>query len=442
MGADKAVKSEKYASKFGAIMSMTGMAIGLGNVWRFPYMVGQYGGGAFVLAYLICVVVIVAPLAIMEAGYGKGLGKGMMEAYETALGKPVLGKILGGFCSCVYGAMNFFFIPIMGTCLYFIYVCATSKWKTVEPDKIYSMSQDNTVLMVGITVALALIVGFIIYRGVQSGIEAISKFMIPLMFVFFILVILFAAFTIDGIGKGYDWYLKPDFSQLAKPSLWVAAVGQALFSIGVGPGCVLIYGSHIPKNDDVTVSLTAVCLLDTAIAVIAGMALIPSCIALGLDPESGSGLIFIVLPTLLSRIPLGNVVGVLVFVAIFCAAITTSIAEMETPVATFKNGLGISREKTTIVAMLITLVVAAISASNESITAFWSATAGDYGFIVTAGLGAVVFGWVYGVDKIRTRFVNPSSGIQLGKWYTNWCKYIAIPVLLVIMLNSLFPFLG
>lgn len=436
-------KSEKYGSKFGAIMSMSGMAIGLGAVYRFPYMVGAYGGGAFLVAYLICALLIVTPLAVMEAGYGKQTGKGLAEAYEAALHKKGLSKVIGCVFGAVYGTMNFYFVPVMTTCIYFMYVSITGGFKkTVDTSVMYADSLNKYGFMIIVTVILAILVGWIVYKGVQSGIEAISKVMIPLMFVFFVAVIFFALFAIDGIGAGYDYYLNPDFSWWAKPSMWVAAMGQALFSIGVGPGCVLVYGSHLPKKNDVTVSLTTVCLLDISIAVIAGMAMIPACIALGLDPESGTGLIFVILPSLFAEIPLGGIVGFLVFAAIFFAAITTAVAQLEVPVVTFMHSLGISRGKSTFIATAVTTVAAGYAAYSLPFMDFWNDFSGNYGFIVTAGIGGIVYGWVYGVEKIRTQALNPTGGIQLGKWFTYWCKYVCIPIMIIVMLNSLFPFLG
>lgn len=433
---------ENFAGRFGAIMSMAGMAIGLGNVWRFPYMVGSYGGGAFVLAYLICVVLIVMPLAVMEAGLGKGIGGGLMEAYEAATHNKKLSKFIGGLFSAVYGTMNFYFVAVMCASLYFMYVCVTSMWDKKPAAAIYDDAMANFGLMIPLAVIISIAVGFIVYKGVQKGIEAVSKVMVPLMFVFFIVVVFFALFAIDGIGRGYEFYLRPDFSQWAHPSLWVAAMGQALFSIGVGPGCVLIYGSHLGKKEDVTISLTTVCLLDTSIATIVGMALIPSCVAMGLDPESGSGLIFIVLPALFQQIPFGNIIGLLVFVAIFFAAITSAIAQLEVPVATYFNGLGVSRAKVAIIATIVTAIEAVHCVISPNVLNFWSDFSGNYGFIVTAGIGAIVYGWIYGVNRIREEHLNPTSDVKLGKWYTNWVKFIAIPILIIIMINLLFPFLG
>lgn len=438
----KGTGSESFKGRFGALMSMIGMCLGLGSVWRFPYMVGAYGGGAFVVAYLVCIILIVVPIATVEAGIGKGIGKGIMEVYEAAIKNKVISKIMGGICAFIYGSLNFFFIPIIATCIYFIYACAKSMWKTVPAEDIYDISLSNHGLMLAITILITLFVGYIVYRGVDSGIEKISNIMIPLMFFFFAGVIIFEIFAIDGIGEGYDFYLNPDWSMLAKPSLWVAAMGQALFAIGVGPGCVLTYGSHLPKNEDVNLNMATVCISCASLGVIVGMAIIPPCIALGLNPESGAKLIFVVLPALFEILPFGNIIGILIFFAIFFAAITTAIAQLEVPVSTFMNGFKLPRGKTAIVATAITMVAACLAIYSDTFLNFFSDFAGNYGFTLTAGIGSIVYGWVYGVDKIRKEYLNPTSDIVYGRWFAVWTKYVAIPILILVMLNSLFPIMG
>lgn len=433
---------ENFAGAFGAIMSMAGMAIGLGNVWRFPYMTGANGGGAFVLAYLVCVVICVIPMAILEAGYGKEIGKGMMEAYEAALHKPFISKIIGGFCAFVYYSMNFYFIPIMGICFYFIYVCLAGVWNTVPADQIYDLGMANKGLMVALVLINVLIIGIVVYLGVDKGIEAASKVMVPSMFIFFIIVIIFGALNISGIGAGYDFYLHPDFSVWTHPSLWVAAMGQALFSIGVGPGCVLIYGSHLKKGDDVTMTMTSVCLLDTSIAVIAGMAMLPACVAMGFEPDQGSKLIFVILPALFQRLPFGRIMGALCFTAIWFAAVTSAVAQTEIPTVTFMHGFSTSRHKMTVILTVINAMAAIAAVFSDGFLNFWSDFSGNYGFIITAGLGAIVYAYVYGADKILVDSINPSSDIKLGMWFAKYIKIIVVPILVIIMLNSLFPFLG
>ncbi|WP_304507630.1 sodium-dependent transporter [Anaerotignum sp.] len=434
-------RAESYAGRFGAIMSMAGMCVGMGNVWRFPYMVGQYGGGAFVLAYLLCIVIVVVPLAIMECGIGKGFGKGLIDVYSETLRSRKAGRAVGGLFSFGYYSMNFYFFFIVGASVFFAFASATSMWNTVPAVEIYDKLTANYALLAIISVVLVLFVSFVVYKGVEKGIEAVSKVMMPLMIAFLLIAILFGVFFIDGIEAGYEFMFKPDFSKLLSFDVWVAAMGQACFSVGVGAGCILTYGSHLNKKSDVTMNMLTVALLDTSIGVLAGMAIIPACIAMGLNPESGSKLIFVVLPSLFELLPAGALLGVLVFVAIFFAGITSAIAQLEVIVASFIGSFNWSRLKTVFIFGGLNVIAAVIAVYSTAFFDFWNMVSGNYVFIVSAGVGAIVFGWVFGVERIRTEYLNPTSDIQLGKWYTYFTKFVAIPIMLIMMLNSLFPFL-
>lgn len=441
MSNKETVSDSSYAGRFGAIMSMAGMCIGMGNVWRFPYMVGQYGGGSFIVAYLACVLIVVLPLALVECGLGKGLGKGLMQAFEVSLKSKRAGKAIGGIFSISYFTMNFFYYIVVAASVYFAYSCITSEWNRVEPQLIYDNLNDNKLLVAIIAAALVLISAWILAKGVSAGIEKVSKVMIPLMFLFFIVAIFFGIFRIKGIAAGYNWYIQPELSVLAKPDVWVAAMGQALFSVGVGPGCVLVYGSHLKKTSDVTITMTTVCLLCACVGVIVGMAIIPACIAMGLQPDAGSQLIFVVLPTLFSKFPGGALIGALVFIAIFFAGLSSAIAQTEVIVATFVDGFNWSRKKAVYIFSAVNVIAAVLAAYSLSFYNFWNDFAGNYGFIVTAGIGAIVYGYIFGVESIRANFLNPSGDVRIGKWFTAYTKVIAIPIMLLIMLNSIFPFL-
>lgn len=434
-------KRENWGSRFGALMAMAGMAIGLGNVWRFPYMVGSYGGGAFVVAYLICLSVVVIPLAVIEAGIGKGLQGGVIDTYTHVFKNSAVGKVLGGASVMLYTAMNFFFIAVLGISLYFMYASAVGMWDSVAPEQIYDQVNTNTTILVVLLIVLTLFIGYVVYKGIQSGIEAVSKVMVPGIFLFFLITILFAIFSLPNIADGYNFYLNPDWSRLAHTDIWVAAMGQALFSVGVGPGCVLVYGSHIKRKDDVTLSIFTVCLLDTCAALFAGFAMIPAAIALGIDPESGARLIFVVLPAIFAQIPFGNLLGVLVFSAVFFAGITSAIAQLEVPVTTFTDAFKWPRGKTVIALTILTLACSIPAVYSETILNMWSDLAGNYGFIVTAGIGAIAFNWVYGTRKVMDEFVNPTSHIRLGAWFSNFVKFVGVPIMIVILANSIFGFL-
>lgn len=433
---------EGWNSRFGAIMSMAGMAIGLGNVWRFPYLVGAYGGGAFVFAYLICLLLIVLPLAIVEAGLGKGIQGGELDAWTKILRSKTGGKIVGSVFSVSYATMNFFYMSVTAGAIYFIYSFATNMKKDRAPELIYDyMQNDQTSIMLVLTAIVTLAMIGLLYLGIVKGIEAASKFMIPGIFVVFIIIITFSAFSVPDIVKGYNYYLNPEWSQLASFELWKAALGQALFSVGVGPGCILVYGSHIKRHEDVNLSIVTVCIVDTAAALMAGFAFIPTCVGLGLDPESGAGLIFIVLPKALAMIPFGNVLGILAMAAIFFAAFSSALAQMEVAVTSFSDGLKLNRKKVVLVAGVITLVMALICVVNQAQFDFWNNFAGNYGFIVTAGLGAIFYNYVYGTKKIRLEYMNPGSDIKFGGWFDPLVKFVAVPLMIIIMADSLFPFL-
>lgn len=267
---------ENWASRFGLLMAMAGMAIGLGNVWRFPYLVGYYGGGPFVFAYLVSLLLIVIPLGIVEAAFGKGIQGGTLTAWVKITKNTKAGHIIGSIFASGYATMNFYFMVVLASSMYFMYAFATDMKTKMDPSTIYDyMSTNASAATIALTVIGTIALFFILYKGIVSGVEAVSKWMIPGLFVIFLVIIIFALFTVPNIAAGYDYYLNPDFEKLASLRLWKEAAGQALFSVGVGPGCILVYGSHIKKNEDVTLSFTTVALVDTAAALLAGFAIIP-----------------------------------------------------------------------------------------------------------------------------------------------------------------------
>lgn len=433
---------ENWASRFGLLMAMAGMAIGLGNVWRFPYLVGYYGGGPFVFAYLVSLAVIVIPLGVVEAAFGKGIQGGTLTAWAKITGNTKIGNVIGSIFAGGYTTMNFYFMVVLAASIYFMYVFATDMVHKVDPGLIYeSMNTDHVGAVVVLSVLICLFTFFILYKGIVSGVEAVSKWMIPGLFVIFLVIIVFALFFVPNIAAGYNYYLNPDFEALKNARLWKEAAGQALFSVGVGPGCILVYGSHINKGDDVTVSFTTVALVDTAAALLAGFAIIPTCVAMGLDPQSGAGLIYIVLPTALAQIPFGNILGILAMVAIFFAGFTSAIAQAEVAVTSISDAFHCGRRKTVLGIGVVTGIMCIVCAVLPSQLDFWNNFSGNYVFIVTAGLGAIGFNYIYGTRKIREEFINPGSEIKLGGWFDPLVRFVAVPLMLVIMADSLFPFL-
>jgi NSS family neurotransmitter:Na+ symporter len=432
----KSVKRESWSGRYGAIMSMAAMAVGLGNVWRFPYMLGANGGGAFLVAYMIILLIVGIPLAIVEAGFGKGIGKGTIDAFGAALHNKKAGVVVGGAAALIYFSMNFFFLAIIGVSLYFMYVCVVQLWGTVPPDQLYTQLMANKALILILFLIITGVVSAIVYRGINKGIEKVSKIMVPGMLLGFIILIVYA-FRLPGIGAGYEFLLAPKWEVLGEPGIWKSAMGQVLFSLGVGPGCILVYGSHLKKTADVTTSIVTTTLLDSTVALIAALAIIPACIALGLNPEGGSSLIFVVIPTFLSSVPGGAIIGFFVFLAIFFAAVTSAVAQLEVPVTTFSDAFNWNRKKVVVVFTVITLIASIPAIFNNELLDFWNMFAGNYGFILFAIIGGILFSWVYGVKKIRLNFLNPTSDIKLGRWFDYLVTFVAVPVMLFIMVTSL-----
>jgi NSS family neurotransmitter:Na+ symporter len=404
-------------------------------------MVGQYGGGSFIVAFVVSMIVIVLPLAIVECGIGKGFGKGMIGVFTEALHSKIGGKILGSIFALGYYTMNFFYYVVMAASVYFVYSSAISEWNVIPADQIYAHFFENKLELAIISVLLVMATIYVVMRGVEAGIEKMSKIIIPLMFVFFIIVAIFGIFCIDNIQLGYNWYLEPSLDVLKTPDIWLAALGQALFSVGIGPGCVLIYGSHLKKTSDITLNMTTVCLLTGSVGVIVGMGLIPACIAMGINPQSGSMLIFVVIPSLLSRLPAGNIIGVLLFFAIVFAGFSSAIAQLEIAVATFATDLKWGRKKAGYILGIINIFAAICAAYSEAFYNFWNDFSGNYLFIVTAGIGAIVYVYVFKIEWVRLVFLNPCSDIRVGPWFSKFVKFVAAPLMILCMLNSVFPWI-
>ncbi len=435
-------KRENWASNFGMIMAFAGMAIGIGNCWRFPYLVGQYGGGTFVFVYLLLMLVIVVPLALIEAGIGKGLQGGCITAWTEILKNKTGGKVFGGIFAMSYSMENFFAIVVTGQALYYAIMFITGQTSADTVDIIYDNMIINYKPLLIICVLTTVAVTGVIILGVIKGIENVCKYFIPLILVIFAIVTLVSFFTVPNITKGYNFYLAPDWKQLGNFNLWKAALSQALFSIGVGPGCCLTYGSHCKRKDDLVLGMITVCMLDISAALLAGFAIIPTCVAMGIDPQSGAALLFKVLPAALSNIPGGAVMGALAMLAVFFAQFTSDIAQMETSVTAFEDGCGIGRKQITIIAGVITLVMVIVCTINRGQFDFWNNLIGNYAFLITAAVGSFFYAYIYGIKKVRTLFINEGASIKLGVWFDILIKFIAMPLMLIIMLDSLFPFLG
>jgi NSS family neurotransmitter:Na+ symporter len=315
----------QWGSKFGFIMAAAGSAVGLGNIWRFPYLTGQNGGAAFVLVYLCCVVFVSVPMLMNEIAFGRLTAKGPVGAVQSMNGNKIWQFLVGVLPLVVTFVVLSYYSTIAGWTVGYIF---TSLFSIQMP---FSEFIANPAYVVPLGAFVILATAFIVLGGVSGGIEKASKILMPMLFVLLIIVI-FRSLTLSGAGKGVEYYLVPDFSKI-NGHVILAALTQSFFSLGVGWGMMITYGSYLPKSQNIVISSLWVGVMDTSVALLAGLMVFPAVFAFGQSPTEGPTLVFTVLANIFPQMPLGNIAGAFFFLLLFFAAITSTISMLEAPSA-------------------------------------------------------------------------------------------------------------
>ncbi|MFH1939849.1 MAG: sodium-dependent transporter, partial [bacterium] len=322
-----------WGSQFGFIAAAAGSAVGLGNIWKFPYMTGRYGGAAFVLVYLLFVLLICIPIMNSELLVGRKSQKNAVGAFKVlAPGSPwfivgVMG-ILAGFIILSYYSV------IAGWAVAFIFKSGAYMAAGADHANIFVGSITSSVApLIWHAIFMFMCIG-IVAAGIEKGIEKYSKILMPLL-VLIMLVLIIRSVTLSGAGAGLSFYLKPDFSKLTAEGV-LAALGQAFFSLSLGMGCMITYGSYLKKDQDIPANSYWIAGTDTGIALLAGLAIFPAVFAFGLEPGAGPGLTFITVPAVFAAMgPVGHFFGILFFFLLTIAALTSAISLLEVVSAYF-----------------------------------------------------------------------------------------------------------
>lgn len=357
-----------WSSKLGFILAAAGSAIGLGNIWRFPYITGQNGGAVFVLVYLGFVILLGLPIMLTELTVGRRTQRNPVGAFK-ALSPEGQWKLLGGLGVLTGFAILSFYSVIAGWTVGYIF--KTIIWGikgSVAPeqlDSIFVNFSKNPWSSIGYLVIFMTITVLVVAGGVKGGIEKWCKILMPVLFGLLVLMII-RAVTLPGADAGISFYLKPDFSKISGEVL-LMSLGQAFFSLSLGMGAMVTYGSYLSKKDNLATSALAVCLSDTLIAVMAGMAIFPAVFALGAKPDAGPHLIFIILPNIFSKMPGGEFLGPLFFLLLAIAALTSTVSLLEVVTAYFIDEKGWSRVKAVWIIGGACLLLALLSALSKGI---------------------------------------------------------------------------
>lgn len=327
----------QFGSKFGFIMAAAGSAVGLGNIWRFPYLTGENGGAAFVFVYILCVVLVGAPMLINEIALGRLTGKNPVGAFKSTGANGVWIFFAGVLPLIVTFVVLSYYSTIAGWTVGYIFTSLFSVKMS------FAEFIANPSYVIPLAAFVILITVLIVLGGVAGGIEKATKIMMPALFVL-LLVVIARSLTLPGAGKGVEYYLIPDFTKI-NGHVVLKALTQAFFSLGVGWGMMITYGSYLPKNQNIVTSSLWVGAMDTTVALLAGLMVFPAVFAFNLSPAEGPTLVFSVLANIFQQMPLGNIAGALFFLLLFLAAITSTISMLEAPAAYFMDTNKWSRKK-------------------------------------------------------------------------------------------------
>lgn len=344
----------EWTSHIGFILATLGSAVGLGNIWRFPYVMGKYGGGAFLLVYMILMCAICVIPLICELYLGKRFKLATVLAYKSI--KPGL-KYFGWLQIATVIAIAGFYFVVGGWIIHYIIVYLANLLPQGTDYSAYFANFSAQVSLPLIYSFLFLIISAVFpYRGVNKGIEDASKIMMPLFLLMLVFLVIVAQ-TLPGAKEGLEFVFKPDFSKF-NAEMFLIAFGQALFSLSVGIGCLITYGSYLGKKTNLVESSYTLIFGETLIAISAGLMIFPAVFSYGLNPGEGPGLVFVTLPQVFEKLPvMGNVFAILFFVLLFFAALTSSISMLEAAIASFREGLNMSRKKATLVVSAIVSVL-------------------------------------------------------------------------------------
>jgi len=420
-----------FGSKLGVILATAGSAVGLGNVWRFPYMTGENGGAAFIIVYIGCVLLLGIPCMVSEFIIGRYGASNTARAYQKLAGDTpwkfigLLGVITGFLITGYYAVVS-------GWCLQYIFAGIIGQLKGT-PDffiRYFSDFSQDPVRPVIWTVAILVITHFVIVHGVRGGIEKASKLLMPTLFIL-LLIIVVAACLLPGASKGIEFLFKPDFSKVDS-NVFLGALGQSFYSLSIGMGCICTYASYFSRQTNLLNSAVQISVIDSLVAILAGLMIFPAAFSVGVNPDSGPSLIFITLPNVFQQAfagmpALGYVIAILFYALLTLAALTSLMSLHEVSTAFFYEELHISRKKGALIVTVACSVIGAVcslsmgswdflSVGGKSLFDLFDFITGQIFLPVGGFLTCLFIGWYVPKKIVRDELTNwgTLSGRFLG----------------------------
>ncbi|CAH0533275.1 hypothetical protein VST7929_01139 [Vibrio stylophorae] len=443
------MKREQWGSRVGFVLAAVGSAIGLGNIWRFPYMAYENGGGAFFLPYLIAMITAGIPFIIMEFALGKKL-KGSAPRVFSSI-HPKL-EWLGWFQVCIAAVIAVYYVAIIGWAFSYFSFSFTQSWGDATKDFFFGeyLKLGGSPLELGQiqwhivgAVALAWLVSFFaIFGGVKAGIERASKIMMPVLFVMVVVLIARVIF-LDGAMTGLNYMFKPDFSRLSDWNIWSAAYGQIFFTLSIGFAIMLAYSSYLPEKSDVTNNAIMTVLINCGFSIMAGIMIFAVLgymaqeqqVAVTEVVSSGVGLAFITIPKAINFLPIPYILGPLFFLALAIAGLSSHISILEAVNSAIIDKTGWSRKVTSAIVCGTGLVVSLAFTTNGGL---FLLDVVDYfvnniGILTSCLIELIIIGWFFNLKGLRD-YINKTSEFKVGALFVNCIRYITSGALLVVVI--------
>lgn len=441
-----------FTSTFGVLVATLGSAVGLGNIWKFPYMTGTNGGASFLVVYLLATLLVALPVMIAEIMLGRASRANAVTAFEKLAPKsqkfwPIIGYM--GLIAAVL--ILAFYTGVAGWIFAYIFKSLSGSIHSTDPasaNAAFNALVSNPMQALFWQWLVLAWAGLIIMLGVSKGIEAATKKLMPILFLLLILLCV-RSLTLPGAMQGVNFLFSPDFSKITA-SVVLTAVGLAFFKLSVGMGTMLTYGSYFRNEQNIPLTATRVMLADLSVSLLAGLAIFPAVFSFGFEPAAGPSLVFMTIPAVFASMPFGQFFMALFFVLAAIAATGAILSILEVPVAMLSERFHFSRKKATLISIMVIGLFGVPATLSMSVTANWTVFGLNpfdlFDYIssnILLPLGGILIclfvGWVYGLPQLQKQLSNDSSlnNMKIVKAVFILVRYITPALILVVMLKGL-----
>jgi NSS family neurotransmitter:Na+ symporter len=422
----------------GFILASVGSAVGIGNIWRFPYLVGTNGGGAFLLPYIIILATFGLALMILEFAVGRYYQTSIIGSLAK-IGKQF--KWVGVFIVIITFVVTSYYVVILGWILSYVFIMV------IDPSLDFDSFSNSFYPVIAFFLAIA--INFVIIRkGISGGIEKLNKVGVILLICILVPLTIYAMF-LPGSERGIDFYLSPDFGKIVDPPIWAAAFGQAFFSLSIGFGTLVAYGSYLRNKSSLIRSSSMVVAFDTVIAFVAGLMIFSFLFSFGMEPDQGASLVFKVMPAIFSQIEFGAAIVVLFFILLLIAGITSSVSLFQVPISAIEDTIGMGRNKVVLIVTLLVTVVGVFSALSYSpinlavwdmpVFDFMDSVFGTYGITISAMMFVTIVSWFMDKKKL-VEHIQLGSSIKIPYFLFYLARFVLPVAIAVTIILSIVKF--